>query len=196
MELASLRTARARDEGEAEKKARAARAELEAERQHSRWDSHKNSCLKYPDIIIANSRNLKQKLRQAHSEAADGTIVMPPPQSTRQRMAFEEAEEAKTGTRRKKELVSAYLLIKIRLFINCSAVSTCERETMTDPDPEAEAAPGGGRPGGASDYRSAMEVYEKGSWSSGSGILKEFALDRAKARLGRGSYFTARLRPN
>ncbi len=102
MELASLRTARARDEGEAEKKARAARAELEAERQHSRWDSHKNSCLKYPDIIIANSRNLKQKLRQAHSEAADGTIVMPPPQSTRQRMAFEEADEAKTGTRRKK----------------------------------------------------------------------------------------------
>ncbi len=79
-------------------------------------------------------------------------------------------------------------------------MSTCERETMTDPDPEAEAAPGGrGRPGGAggvSDYRSAMEVYEKGSWSSGSGILKEFALDRAKARLGRGSYFTARLRPN
>ncbi len=104
MELASLRTARARDEGEAEKRARAARAELEAERQHSRWDYHKNSCPEYPDVIIimANSRNLKQKLRQAHSEAADGTIVMPPPQSTRQRMAFEEAEEAKTGTRRKK----------------------------------------------------------------------------------------------
>ncbi len=119
VELASLRTARARDEGEAEKRARAARAELEAERQHSRWDYLKNSCPEYPDVIIiimANSRNLKQKLRQAHSEAADGTIVMPPPQSTRQRMAFEEAEEAKTGTRRKKELVSAYLLIKIRLF--------------------------------------------------------------------------------
>ncbi len=105
VELASLRTARARDEGEAEKRARAARAELEAERQHSRWDYLKNSCPEYPDVIIiimANSRNLKQKLRQAHSEAADGTIVIPPPQSTRQRMAFEEAEEAKTGTRRKK----------------------------------------------------------------------------------------------
>ncbi len=61
------------------------------------------------------------------------------------------------------------------IFLSVAVLSHADKETMT------EGAAGGAD--SAADYDQAMRVYEKGGWTSGSGVLKEFALDRAKGRV-------------